>query len=367
MKACVLLFSAGGLLVVGPQLAYGQRSAPVGAMVVATPVPAVPPAAEPAPAPPGTPAPAAPPAVVVAPQPPPPPAVEGAPQAPPPVVVTTAPPAGAPASAVQTAPSGATQQVQIFTAPPPPPPAVMMPPPPPPPVVMMPAPPPPPCPVCPPAPVVYAAPAQPSGSHAHDGFFLRMSVGGGYLGTRDDRSAGNPTFHGGAGAFALALGGAVGDNVIIYGEAIGQQVDNGELKLSYSRDQHREDGHDVIGSMGLYGGGPGLAYYFMPYNTYISGTLLFTRLVWSEDDLGEEDSTEDNVYSEPGVGFSVSVGKEWWVSRNWGLGVAARLNYSANEQASDQSLARFGDTTRSLRDRRFDTWGISVALSATFN
>ena len=148
--------------------------------------------------------------------------------------------------------------------------------------------PPPPCPACPAVPTVYAAPAERAGRHTHDGFFMRLSAGGGYLGARDEQGTANATFHGGAGSFALALGGAVSDNLIIYGEGLGQQVDTGELKLAY--DRRRDGSFDVKGSMGLYGGGPGLAYYFMPYNTYISGTLLFTRLVWSEDDLGEEDS-----------------------------------------------------------------------------
>jgi hypothetical protein len=301
MKACVFLLSAGGLLMTGSGLANGQSAGP--------------------------------------------------------------PPAAPPASAVQAAPAGPTQQVQIFTAPPP---AVQPPPPAPPPAPVVVVPPPPPsCPACPAVPTVYAAPAERAGRHTHDGLFLRLSAGGGYLGARDERGAGKATFHGGAGSFALALGGAVSDNLIIYGEGLGQQVDTGELKLAYD---HRRDGSfDVNGSMGLYGGGPGLAYYFMPYNTYVSGTLLFTRLVWSEDDLGEEDSEADNEYSEPGVGLSLSVGKEWWVSSNWGLGVAARLNYSSNEHASNRPLDRFGDTTQSSGDRRFDTWGISVALSATFN
>jgi hypothetical protein len=329
MKAYVVFLSAGGLLVAGSQLAHGQTEA-------------APPAAAPS---------AAAPAQAV---------VTTAPPAP--VVVTTTPPPGAPASAVQTAPSGATQQVQIFTAPAPPAP----PPPPQAPVVVMPAPPPPPCPVCPPAPVIYAAPVEPPGRHAHDGLFLRLSAGGGYLGARDERTPGNATFHGSAGAFALAVGGAVGNNLILFGEVVGQQVETGELELSYG-DHPRDDSRDVTGSMGLYGGGPGLAYYFMPYNTYISGTLLFTRLVWSEDDLGEENSDEDNVQSEPGVGLSLAVGKEWWVSSNWGLGVAARVNYSSNEHASNRRLDRFGDTTQSPRDRRFDVWGLSLALSATFN
>jgi hypothetical protein len=226
--------------------------------------------------------------------------------------------------------------------------------------------PPAPCPACAPAPaLVQAVPVAVPGRHTHDGFFLRMSAGGGYLGSQDQSGQANPTFHGGAGSFAFAIGGAVTDNLILYAEGLGQQVDTGELKLSYG---HRPEGsRDVTGSMGLYGGGPGLAYYFTPSNTFISGTLLFTRLVWSEDDLGKEDSDDDNVQSEPGVGLSLSVGKEWWVSSNWGLGVAARFNYATNEHASDQPLDRFGDTTQSTRDRRFDTWGLSLALSATFN
>jgi hypothetical protein len=289
--------------------------------------------------------------------------VTTAPPAAPPAVVTNAPPAAPETSAVQAAPAGPTQQVQIFTAPPaaaPPPPAL-----PPAPVIAVPAAPAPSCTVCPAPTTVYAAPVEREGRHTHDGLFLRLSAGGGYLGARDERGTGNPTFHGGAGSFAFALGGAVSDNLIIYGEGLGQQVDTGELKLAY--DYRQEGSRDVNGSMGLYGGGPGFAYYFMPYNTYVSGTLLFTRLVWSEDDLGEEDSEADNEYSQPGLGLSLSVGKEWWVSSNWGLGVAARLNYSSNEHASNRPLDRFGDTTKSSGDRRFDTWGISVALSATFN
>lgn len=193
---------------------------------------------------------------------------------------------------------------------------------------------------------------------------MRLSAGGGYLGAYDEDSPGAPTFHGGAGSFAFAIGGAVSENLILYGEGLGQQVDTGELKLSY--DRRSGSSRDVTGSMGLYGGGPGFAYYFMPYNTFVSGTLMFTRLVWSEDDLGNDNSDDDNVHSQPGVGLSLSVGKEWWVSSNWGLGVAARLNYSSNEQAADDRLDRFGDATPA-GDRRFDTWGISLALSATFN
>ena len=47
--------------------------------------------------------------------------------------------------------------------------------------------------------------------------------------------------------------------------------------------------------------------------------------------------------------------------------IRAQLEAAVDRERSDRPLDRFGDTTQSTRDRRFDTWGLSLALSATFN
>ena len=64
--------------------------------------------------------------------------------------------------------------------------------------------------------------------------------------------------------------------------------------------------------------GGGVAYYFMPLNLYLAGTLLGTQ--W---ELQERD--EKIAESKVGIGFATLLGKEWWVSENWALGVAGKL------------------------------------------
>ena len=73
------------------------------------------------------------------------------------------------------------------------------------------------------------------------------------------------------------------------------------------------------GSAGVVGLGPGLAYYFDPSNAFIGATLLFSQLVINNSDgnkIGESDW---------GVTVEGTVGKEWWVSDNWGLGLSGQL------------------------------------------
>lgn len=70
--------------------------------------------------------------------------------------------------------------------------------------------------------------------------------------------------------------------------------------------------------MVLTGVGPGLAYYF-PSKIYLSGSLSFSQAPVQDEDgvsIGETDI---------GVGLHALVGKEWWVSPKWGLGIAGQL------------------------------------------
>jgi hypothetical protein len=95
----------------------------------------------------------------------------------------------------------------------------------------------------------------------------------------------------------------------------------------------------------VFGIGPTAKYYFMPANVYLAATPAVTRL--SRTLLG---SLHDE--SEWGPGLSVAVGKEWFVSRRWGLGVAGVLDVSSNG---------FGGGDRSTRA------GAAVLFSASFN
>jgi len=61
------------------------------------------------------------------------------------------------------------------------------------------------------------------------------------------------------------------------------------------------------------GVGPGVSYYFEALNLYTSFTLALTRI------FGK------GTNSELGLGTNLVVGKEWWLSTNWGTGVAVGL------------------------------------------
>lgn len=144
--------------------------------------------------------------------------------------------------------------------------------------------------------------------HEHDGFFLRFHLGGGSMNAKWNDFAFSQTASGPSGSFSFALGGAVAPNLILFGELTSESASNPRFRIN--GDDYRS--RDVALSQS--GFGPGLAYYFMPVNMYVSGTLLFTR--GTMEVRGVEDQTD------LGYGFKFALGKEWWVSRDWGLGVA---------------------------------------------
>jgi hypothetical protein len=63
------------------------------------------------------------------------------------------------------------------------------------------------------------------------------------------------------------------------------------------------------------GVGIGLSYYIMPANIYLAGCLMLANsyIEYQDQKLAE---------SERGPGVFLSIGKEWWVGKKWGLGVA---------------------------------------------
>ncbi len=190
--------------------------------------------------------------------------------------------------------------------------------------------------------IATAAQAQQApGVHQHDGFFLRLDAGLGYLESKETVAGTEAKVSGGGGEFGLAIGGALTENLILGGHlfalvASNPTVSNGGVSSSTSDS-----------SWGLVGLGPQLTYYFMPANVYLSGTLALTRVTAKQ---GGADAN-----SEYGGGLQLAVGKEWWVSDNWGLGVAGQLFGSTNKANSSSNAPTLS------------TWGAAVAFSATYN
>ena len=144
------------------------------------------------------------------------------------------------------------------------------------------------------------------------------------------------------GSYSAAVGGVIVPNLIIYGEILGTTVVNAD---------YRDTGGGV-GLSGLdvtmFGLGPGIAYYLTPANVYLSGTLAFSKVSFTDTDYGDSAGETDF-----GIGLSLMCGKEWWITTDWGIGLAGQV-YWAN--MSDSAY-----------DTRLNGLAFSLLFSATYN
>ena len=171
----------------------------------------------------------------------------------------------------------------------------------------------------------------------HSGFFTRLDAGFGYL----SASEAGVTFSGVGATFGGAFGGAIAPDLIIFGEILGTSITDADVS-----------GSSGVGSSGLdltlVGFGPGMAYYIEPINVYLSGTLAFSKVYVSYTGTGFSAGDTDL-----GIGASFMIGKEWWVRRRLGIGLAGQVH-----------VASVRDPTA---DARMTATAASLLFSATFN
>jgi hypothetical protein len=180
---------------------------------------------------------------------------------------------------------------------------------------------------------------------SHQGFFLRLTAGVGYLYATESAGGETASYSGFGGTLGLAVGGAIAPNLIIFGEILGTSAR--DVQVSY-RNVSDYPGLDVM----LFGFGPGIAYYLEPANVYLSATLAISKLSFSNtyDYYYDSYATEDTDW---GFGGSFLVGKEWWIARRLGIGVAGQLHLAS--------------MTDSYNHTRLTATAFSVLFSATFN
>ncbi len=182
------------------------------------------------------------------------------------------------------------------------------------------------------------------GYHQHDGFYMRLHAGLGYMSASETYAGATDTYSGLGGTFGAAFGGTIASNLILYGELLGTSIT--DATFSSGGITQRYSGTDVT----LAGFGPGIAYYVEPINLYLSGTLTFTQVSFSSTDTSEP-IADTNL----GVGLSFMVGEEWWVTGDWGMGIAGQAH-----------IATMGDTVAGY-DTRLRVVALSLLFSATYN
>ncbi len=163
--------------------------------------------------------------------------------------------------------------------------------------------------------VAVSTPA-PDAEPRHEGFFLRMDLGFGWSWSF---VSGSTTSGVGTG-LGIGIGGNVGDNLALFGELFAAGASKPHL-----------NGKDVgFESIAIGGIGAGLTYYFMPQNVFVSVIAGVGSLTRRQN--GFADATSD-------AGFiaRAGIGKEWHVSRTWGLGIAGYLNLGVNQDGLGQT------------------------------
>lgn len=155
------------------------------------------------------------------------------------------------------------------------------------------------------------------GPHQHKGFYLRLTTGVGYASTSGDSDV---TVSGVGGLTTLGIGYAVMENFIVNADLWGTKVFSPKVEFPGGSG-------DLDGSLFVYGIGGGVTYYVMPMNLYLSAAVGATKATLSIDGYGDSDS-------ETGFGLNAVIGKEWWVSDNWGLGIAGQVFYGTHDPSS---------------------------------
>ena len=129
--------------------------------------------------------------------------------------------------------------------------------------------------------------------------------------------------------FGLLIGGSVASNLILHAHFAG-------------RSSMMDDHHTYFVGMGL-------TRYWMPSNLYLTGSLGLAGFETNWD-LFEPADRELNGTG-TGIGASVTVGKEWWVSDNWALGIGVKGSYAFTRKA----------------DLGFHDWGVTANFTATLD
>jgi hypothetical protein len=170
----------------------------------------------------------------------------------------------------------------------------------------------------------------------HEGFMARIAFGIGGAWVDIDAEPTEVDLSGLSGTFSIDLGGSLVPNLILHGRFASVAIADPSMEVR-GDDLGRADDLTAVAFLG----GPGLTYYFMPFNVYLS---LAIGLSW----LDLHYIGGDSGLTDAGLGVNLDVGKEWWLTRHWGLGIGLRFWFSHTHDEIDRIRYTDGFTSLSL-------------------
>lgn len=163
----------------------------------------------------------------------------------------------------------------------------------------------------------------------HDGFFLQLELGPGYVSmpgtTESGSSSVDVSIKGVAGMGGLLIGGTPSDGLVIGGATQGHYVSSPTVEV----DGTEVDTDDAL-SLGVIG--PFVQFYPDP-----AAGLNLRLLAGFASASGTDDDADESA---TGFGLVAAVGHDWWVGEEWSLGVAGRFTYANLKYESE-----IGDVT----------------------
>lgn len=193
-----------------------------------------------------------------------------------------------------------------------------------------------------------APPRRSPGARRHDGFYLRLSLGGGTLGARGERYdqygvRSDYDFRGNMLSGDVMVGGTPAAGLVLGGAYLGDYA---------ATQRDREQSADGDAGMSFAIVGPFIDFFPDPTSGFHVGGMLGPAATFTHDDRYEERSAA------VGFGGSVWVGYDFWISDNWSMGGMLRASGGRVETPDSRRLER------ELEDR--DRLGVgSIALMVT--
>jgi hypothetical protein len=176
----------------------------------------------------------------------------------------------------------------------------------------------------------------------HDGFYFNGQLGfGGSAIVAEREGVPDVEFNNGNGDFSFDLGGALSQNVLLFGRFWSVYQANPNAETAGVEIDLDDDVTVYMAAVAI-----GARYYFMPINLYAGASLGLAR-------FGIEADGDNIADSDYGFAIQLEVGKEWWVDADWAIGVGGRFSHAAADTEQEAGSVT-GDA-------------LSVLFTATYN
>jgi hypothetical protein len=175
---------------------------------------------------------------------------------------------------------------------------------------------------------------------SHDGgFFFRVAPGGGYSRTALEEEGDRIALKGASDNVDIAIGAVVKKNFAVHATLGGWALIDPTVEFNGQEEVVKNTSMTMV----VIGGG--FTYYLGPSNTYLTASVGASTLSFEFEGKSHDSDT--------GVAFEVGLGKEWWVSDRWGIGLSGTAGYHS---------VPTGDSASHFKGPSF-----AVRFSATFN